>query len=130
MAVLKVKSLVQISIQMISDQKLVHDGQMLLVSQLVGGTKVSKELLKLLMKKITEAAQLLVTIHLPTTTETVSLEQMEQAHGQIASPVVTVTIATQTTSTSVCNVTLVQLQGIHSMELSVSVMTIASIMRK
>ena len=127
---LKVKSLVQISIQMISDQKLVHDGQMLLVSQLVGGTKVSKELLKLLMKKTTEAAQLLVTIHLPTTTETVSLEQMELAHGQIASPVVTVTIATLTTSTSVCNATLVQLQGIHSMELSVSVMTIASIMHK
>jgi len=82
------------------------------------------------MKKITEAAQLLVTIHLPTTTETVSLEQMELAHGQIASPVVTVTIATQTTSTSVCNATLVQLQGIHSMELLVLVMTIASIMRK
>ena len=82
------------------------------------------------MKKITEAAQPLVTIHLPTITETANLEQMELAHGQIANQVVTVTIATQTTSTSVCNATLVQLQGIHSMELSVSVMTIASIMHK
>ena len=82
------------------------------------------------MKKITEAAQPLVTIHLLTITETVNLEQMELAHGQIANQVVTVTIATQTTSTSVCNATLVQLQGIHSMERSVSGMTIASIMHK
>ena len=43
LAVPKVKSLARISIQMISDQKFVHDGQMLLASQLVGGTKVSKE---------------------------------------------------------------------------------------
>ena len=82
------------------------------------------------MKKITEAAQPLVTIHLLTITETVNLEQMELAHGQIASPVVTVIIVTQTISTSECNVTLVQLQGIHSMELLESVMTTALIMHK
>ena len=82
------------------------------------------------MKKITEVAQLLLTTHSPTTMETVSLEQMEQVLGQIASPVVRVTTATPTISTSVCNVTLVQLQGIHSMALLESVMTIALIMHK
>ena len=82
------------------------------------------------MKKITEDAQLLLTTHSPTTTETVNLEQMELVHGQIASPVVTVTIATPAISTSVCNVTPVQLQGIHSMALLELVMTIASIMHK
>ena len=82
------------------------------------------------MKKITEVAQLLLTTHSPTTMETVSLEQMELVLGQIASPVVTVIIVTQTISTSECNVTLVQLQGIHSMELLESVMTTASIMHK
>ena len=84
----------------------------------------------MLMKKITEVAQLLLTTHSPTTTETVNLEQMELVHGQIASPAVTVTIATPTISTSECNVTLVQLQEIHSMELLESVMTIASTMHK
>ena len=49
------------------------------------------------MKKITEVAQLLLTTHSPTTTETVNLEQTELVLGQIASPAVTVTTATPTT---------------------------------